>query len=78
MTTITPLEKNKKSSEVCIETIEAIDENNIMFICDAHTAKNLLRRNPKASVTKGNEIDDRYAVVYRKEDCNLLMAVRKK
>ena len=76
--TITPLEKNKKSAEVCIETIESLGNGTIMFICDEVTAKNLLRRNPRASVTKGNEHDDRYAVVYREEDCNLLMAVRRK
>ena len=75
--TITPLEKHKKSQEVMIESIETIGDN-IMFICDQHTAKNLIRRNPRASVTKGNEEDDIYAVVYKKEDCNLLMAVRKK
>ncbi len=59
-----------------IESIEIIGDN-VMFITTEDIAKRLLKRNPRASITKGNKENDRYAVIYSINECNLLMAVRK-
>jgi hypothetical protein len=59
-----------------IESIELLGDN-IMFITDEATAKRLLKRNPRASITKGSDEDDRFAVIYKVSDCNLMNAVKK-
>ena len=72
MTTSTTAKPNKNK----VETIEVI-EDNVMFITNEATAKELLKRNPRAVVTKGEEGDDRFAVVYRLSECNLINGVKR-
>lgn len=59
-----------------IESIELLNETAVLFITtDEVTAKKLLKRNPKAQVTKAD--DDRYGLVYKIEDTNLMNAVKR-
>lgn len=48
-----------------------------MFITTEATAKKLLKRNPRARVVKGSAEDDRFAVIYAVNDCNLINGVKR-
>ena len=62
---------------IAISSVEMIDNETVMFIVDnEYTAKALIKKNPNAAVQKGD--DDRYAVIYRVSDCNLMNAVKRK
>ena len=60
-----------------IESIEVIG-NTVLFIVNTEaTAKKLLKRNPRARVTKGSAEDERYGLVYSLADCNLINGVKR-
>ena len=60
-----------------IESIEVIG-NTVLFIVNSEaTAKKLLKRNPRARVTKGGPDDERYGLVYNLADCNLINGVKR-
>ena len=59
-----------------IESIEVLGDT-VLIITNEETAKKLLKRNPRANVTKGNEIDDRFALVYHINDTNLINGVKR-
>ena len=60
-----------------IESIEVIG-NTVLFIVNTEaSAKKLLKRNPRARVTKGSAEDERYGLVYSLADCNLINGVKR-
>ena len=59
-----------------IESIEVINGEQVLFVTNEVTAKKLLKRNPRARVVKGNETDDRFAVICKVTDCNLMSGVK--
>ena len=66
-----------KTKEVTISSVELLDDT-IMFIAEnEYSAKALLKRNPRAQVQKGNEDDERFALIYKVTDCNLINAVKR-
>jgi hypothetical protein len=61
---------------VSIDSIEALNKDSIMFICDdEYTAKAALKRNPYAQVQHGT--DGRIALVYAIAQTNLLNAIKR-
>ena len=71
--TITSTKKPDKNK---VESIETVGEN-VLFITNEATAKELLKRNPRAVVTKSAEDEDRFAGVYRLSECNLINGVKR-
>lgn len=73
MTTSSEQKTNKVSDFQSIEVIE----NSVLIIVNTEAAaKKLLKRNPRAQVTKCVE-DGRYALVYNLSDCNLFNGVKR-
>ena len=62
-----------------IESIEFLNDETILFVVNGEaTAKQCLKRNPRAAVQHDSDADDeRYGLVYRLADCNLLNAIRR-
>jgi hypothetical protein len=61
-----------------IETIEAITNDQVLFICnDEAAAKECLMRNPRASIQRGADDDKRVALVYNIEDVNMINAIKR-
>ena len=63
---------------MCVhEKANEVINDTVMFITDELTAKKLLKRNPRAKVIKGQNDDERFALVYHINDCNLMNGVKK-
>jgi hypothetical protein len=64
---------------IAVDTIEYLNDGNIMVVCnDELTARQYLKRNPRCSVIRDEHNgDDRIALIYKSDDCNLLNAVRR-
>jgi hypothetical protein len=64
---------------ISVDTIEYLNDDTIMVVCnDEPSAKAFIKRNPRCSVIRDeNNGDDRIALVYKTDDCNLLNAVRR-
>ena len=59
-----------------IESIEVMHDGNILFVVtDEEMAKRCLKKNPRSRVTKSS--DDRYGLVYRESDINLMNAIKR-
>lgn len=59
-----------------IESIDYLNTDTILVVVeDEHAAKQCLKRNPRAQVQKAE--DDRYGLVYRVDDINLINAIRR-
>ena len=66
-----------KTKDLIITSIELINDTIMFVVENEYTAKTLLKRNPRAVVQKGSEDDERYAVIYKVTDCNLINAVKR-
>jgi hypothetical protein len=66
-------------TSISVDTIERIDDDTIMIVVfDEASARQYLKRNPRCSVIRDEHNgDDRIALVYKSDDCNLLNAVRR-
>ena len=63
---------------MCVhEKADEVINDTVMFITDELTAKKLLKRNPRAMVVKGRVEDERFALVYHINDCNLINGVKR-
>ena len=59
-----------------IESIEVMHDGNVLIvITDEEMAKRCLKKNPRSRVTKSS--DDRYGLVYRESDSNLMNAIKR-
>jgi hypothetical protein len=60
-----------------IDSIESLGNGTVLIVAnDERTAKQLLKRNPYASVQRSSA-DDRIALVYAAEQCNLLNSIKR-
>ena len=59
-----------------IESIKTLNNETVLVIIDdEETAKGSLKKNPRAAVNKSE--DERYGLVYRAVDCNLMNAIKR-
>ncbi len=59
-----------------IESIEVMHDGNVLIVVtDEEMAKRCLKKNPRSRVTKSS--DDRYGLVYRESDINLMNAIKR-
>ena len=59
-----------------IESIEVMHDGNVLIVVtDKEMAKRCLKKNPRSRVTKSS--DDRYGLVYRESDINLMNAIKR-
>ena len=59
-----------------IESIEVMHDGNVLIVVtDEEMAKRCLKKNPRSRVTKSS--DDRYGLVYRESDSNLMNAIKR-
>ena len=59
-----------------IESIELLNNDTVLFITeDEATAKQCLKKNPRASVTKSD--DERYGLAYKLTDTNMMNAIKR-
>ena len=59
-----------------IESIEVMHDGNVLIvITDEEMAKRCLKKNLRSRVTKSS--DDRYGLVYRESDINLMNAIKR-
>ena len=60
-----------------INSIEQLNTDTILLIIeDEKTAKQFLKKNPRADVTKAED-DGRYGLVYNIKDINMLNAIKR-
>jgi hypothetical protein len=66
------------TTALSVDTIEYINDDSVMIVVgDEQSAKQYLRRNPRAQVIRGQSDDERIALVYKAMDTNLLNAVKR-
>ena len=59
-----------------IESIEVMHDGNVLIVVtDEEMAQRCLKKNPRSRVTKSS--DDRYGLVYRESDINLMNAIKR-
>ena len=59
-----------------IESIQVMHDGNVLIVVtDEEMAKRCLKKNPRSRVTKSS--DDRYGLVYRESDVNLMNAIKR-
>ena len=76
-TTMTTTSNQTTTAVAEIESIEVIGITVLFVVNTEVTAKKLLKRNPRAKVTKGSAEDERYGLVYNLADCNLINGVKR-